>query len=200
MLDSAAIEVVPLEATRADRAAAGACTTRLFRLARGFTLAELCVTLAVLAVLSSLAAASMSSTLSNNRTYAVQNEFVAYLAFARSEAMRRGIPVVVGASAATTGNAFGGGWTVWVDDNGNGAYDEGETRLRSHEALPPNVVMGDGAISTVTFTSMGFLSPAAAIEINVCPTDHALGGFDVTIQPNGLADVADVAGHTPPCN
>ncbi len=142
----------------------------------------------------------MSATLSNNRAYAAQDEFVAYVAFARSEAVRRGVSVVVGASAPVTGNAFGGGWNVWVDDNGNGAYDAGEPLLRTHEALPSNLVVGDGTISTIAFTPMGFLTPAAAVDIKVCPIDAGLVGFDIAIQPNGLTDITDVAGHNAPCN
>lgn len=198
VLDSAAIRIGRVKAIKVDRAAVGHCASRRLRLARGFTLLELCATLAVLVILSSLAAGSMSSTLGNNRTYAVQNEFVAYVAFARSEAVRRGVPVVLGAAAPVTGNAFGGGWDVWVDDNGNDAYDTGETKLRTHEALPSNVVIGDAA-TTITFTPMGFLAPAATVDVKVCSTNQALGGFDITIQPNGLADVADVASHTAPC-
>src|SRR2546425_3737903 len=125
--------------------------------ARGFTLVELLATLSVLVILTSLAAASMSSTLNNNRSYATQDEFVAYLALARSEAARRGVPVVVAASAPITGNAFGGGWNVFVDVNGNGSFDTGEAVLRSHEALPSNVLMGDGATTAIAFNSMGFL-------------------------------------------
>lgn len=167
---------------------------------RGFTLIELCVALSVLAILAGIAAASMSSTVTKNRLYASQDEFVAYVTFARSEAVRRGVPVVIGASAPVSGNAFGGGWIVWVDDNGNDVYDAGETLLRSHEALPSNVVIGDGAASTITFTPMGFLAPLSSIDVKLCSADASLGGFDITIQPNGLTDVADVAGHTAPCN
>jgi len=167
---------------------------------RGFTLSELCATLAVLAILSSLAAGSMSSTLSNNRVYAAQDEFVAYVAFARSEAVRRGTTVIVGARAPVIGNGFGGGWNVWVDDNGNGTYDVGETLLRTHEALPSNIIVGDGTTNAIAFTPMGFLTPGAAVDVKVCPADPALGGFDITIQPNGLTDVRDVASHTTPCN
>ncbi len=53
---------------------------------------------------------------------------------------------------------------------------------------------------TITFTPMGFLTPAAAVDIKVCAIDPALGGFDINIQPNGLADVTDVAANTTPCN
>src|ERR1700716_3791114 len=136
---------------------------------RGFTLSELLATLAVLAILSTLAAGSMSSTLSNNRVYAAQDEFVAYVAFARSEAVRRGTTVIVSAKAPVSGNRFGGGWNVWVDDNGNGAFDGGETLLRTHEALPSNIIVGGGTTDAIAFTPMGFLTPAAAVDVKVCP-------------------------------
>jgi len=197
---SAAISIERLEATLADHAVGTRRMSRAPCIARGFTLSEVCATLAVLAILSTLAAASMSSTLSNNRIYAAQDEFVAYVAFARSEAMRRGTTVIVGAIAPITGNGFGGGWNVWVDDNDNGAYDPGETLLRTHEALPSNIIVGNGSTNTIAFSPMGFLTPAAAVDVKVCPADPALGGFAITIQPNGLTDVRDVASHTAPCN
>jgi type IV fimbrial biogenesis protein FimT len=188
-----------LGATRVNHAVVARRTSGGRSIPRGFTLIELCATLAVLVILSSLAAASMSSTLNNNRVYAAQDELVAYVAFARSEAVRRGVSVVVGAIAPVAGNAFGGGWNVWVDDNNNSAYDAGEVLLRTHEALPAGIVVGDGTNTTIAFTPMGFLT-GGAIEVKVCPSDPALGGFDITIQPNGLTDVKDVASHSTPCS
>ena len=161
---------------------------------RGFTLIELLVTITVLVILSSIAATSYSTSVNNNRLYASQNEFVAYLALARSEAARRGVPVVLSAAAPTTGNAFGGGWTVWVDTDGNGSFDSGEPVLRSHEALPSTILIGDGATTSITFNPTGFLA-AGAIDIKLCASDPTLASFDITIQANGLTDVADVAGQ-----
>jgi type IV fimbrial biogenesis protein FimT len=168
---------------------------------RGFTLIELCATLVVLIVLSALAAVAMSSTVSNNRVYAAQDEFSAYVAYARSEASRRGVDVLVSAVAPATGNAFGGGWTVCVDSDADGACDaDPSATLRQHEALPTTIVVGDGTATTIAFTPQGFLAPAATVEVKVCATDPTLAGFDITIQPNGLVDVASVAANTAPCS
>jgi type IV fimbrial biogenesis protein FimT len=160
---------------------------------RGFTLIELLTSIAVLVILSSIAATGYSTSVNNNRIYASQNEFVAYLALARSEAARRGIPVILSATTPTSGNAFGGGWTVWVDTNGNGSFDSGESVLRSHEALPSTILIGDGTTTSVAFNPTGFLT-GGAVDIKLCATDPALASFDITIQANGLTDVADVAG------
>ena len=152
------------------------------------------MSISVLVILSSIAATSYTSSVNNNRLYASQNEFVAYLALARSEAARRGIPVILSATAATSGNAFGGGWSVFVDTNGNGSFDTGEPLLRSHEALPSTILIGDGTTTSIAFNPTGFLA-AGAVDIKLCATDPTLASFDITIQANGLTDLADVAGH-----
>jgi len=169
--------------------------------ARGFTLIELLATLTVLGILTSLAAASMSSTVSNNRIYATQTEFVASLALARSEAARRGVTVMLTATAPVTGNAFAGGWRVWADTNGDGAFDSAtEPLLRSHEAMSSSILVGDGVTTTIAFTPMGFLNQPGAVDVKICASDGSVAGYDISIQPNGMADVADVAAHTTPCN
>ena len=167
----------------------------------GFTLIELCATLTVLIILSALAAVSMSPTVSNNRVYAAQDEFAAYVAYARSEASRRGVDVLVSATAPVSGNAFGGGWNVCVDSDTDGACDpDASATLRQHEALPSDIVVGDGTTTTIAFTPQGFLTPAGTVDVKVCATDPTLAGFDITIQPNGLTDVASVAAHSAPCS
>jgi type IV fimbrial biogenesis protein FimT len=178
-----------------------ATSTRAPRAARGFTLVELLATLTVLVILTSLAAASMTATVNNNRIYATQTEFVASLALARSEAARRGVTVLLTATSPTSTNAFAGGWKVCIDADGDGACDtDTSATLRSHESIPSTILVGDGTTTTIGFTSMGFLSQPGAVDVKVCASDGSVAGYDISVQPNGLADVADVAAHVAPCS
>ena len=145
--------------------------------------------MAVLVILSTIAATQLSSTVSNNRAYTAQTDLAAALALARSEAVRRGIPVAVSATAPVTGNEFGGGWTVWVDQNLNGSFDAGETVLRTRESFPPNAVTIAGPTNPIAYGPMGFLTTAGTVNVTVCPISAAHKGYGITIQPNGLADV-----------
>ncbi len=58
------------------------------RRADGFTLVELMVTVAMLAILSAIAFPSFQSTLRSNRVATATNEMIAAIALARSEAVR----------------------------------------------------------------------------------------------------------------
>lgn len=62
---------------------------------RGLTLIELMIGLAMLAILTSLAASPFSAWLARNRVKAVANQLVADLGDARHEATRRGAPLRV---------------------------------------------------------------------------------------------------------
>ena len=85
---------------------------------RGFTLIELMVTLTVLAIVLSLAAPSFASLLASNRMSTQTNEFIVALNLARSEAVRRGLPVTL---LSIDNDNYSKGWTVFPDKNGNGA-------------------------------------------------------------------------------
>ena len=160
---------------------------------RGFTLTEMLITLAVTGILVGVAAPSFVSTVSSNHAYSTQTELAASLALARSEATRRGVAVYVSAASSVSGNEFGGGWNVWVDQNGDGNFDSSEPVLRSHEALPPNVLVSAGSVTSIAYGPMGFLAPAAPVTVSVCSTNTEQGAATITIQPNGLADIHEIA-------
>jgi len=92
---------------------------------RGFTLVELIVALAVAAILLAMAVPSLGDLLRNNRLAAANNELVTSLNVARAEALRRGRPVTVCASAdqrsCASSNNWATGWVVFEDTVNTGA-------------------------------------------------------------------------------
>ncbi|MFD2425650.1 GspH/FimT family pseudopilin [Ralstonia solanacearum] len=109
---------------RSNRAAS------VFGRARGFTLVELVVTIAIVAILVTLAAPSFRSTIQSARTSIEVNSLVNDLQFARSEAIKRGQPVSICVSSdgatclanSSSNNKWQVGWIVFNDVNGSGGW------------------------------------------------------------------------------
>ena len=116
---------------------------------RGFTLIELMVTLAVMAIVLGLAVPGFQSVVNGNRLSAAANELVASLQTARMEAIRRSRRVVVCSSAnanagtdATCATANVDGWITFMDANSDGDFDKvGDTLLRN-STFDGNVLVG----------------------------------------------------------
>lgn len=92
---------------------------------QGMTLVELMVTVAVLAILASVAAPSIKEMMENNRLTAINNQIVSALNYTRSEAIKRAYPVAMCAKQATdtcataansaNGTGFEDGWIIFID-------------------------------------------------------------------------------------
>ena len=96
----------------------------------GFTLIELMVTLAIAAILLTVAIPSFNTTIKNNRLITDANRLVSSVGLARSEAVKHGRTATVCVSsdqATCTGETdWTLGWMVWVDVNRNAVLDAGE--------------------------------------------------------------------------
>lgn len=85
------------------------------RSARGFTLMELLVTLAVAAVFVAIAVPSYRATINRNSVATQVNDFLTDLNYARSEAVTRGMIVRMCKSTDGTACATAGGWQQgWI--------------------------------------------------------------------------------------
>lgn len=159
----------------------------------GFTLIELIITLALAAIILTFAVPNMRSVIQNNRFATQANDFIADLSYARSEAIRRRTPVSVCKTANPTsatpvcdGNVNNGwqeGRVIFVDANGNGAIDPGDTLLRAREPLTGGAVVtpvaaGSGANSATIANAVTFLpdgtTPMANAAVAISPGQNQL--------------------------
>ena len=115
----------------------------------GFTLTELLVTMAIIAIFASFAIPSFRGLLAGTSVSSAVNAFVSDTRYARGEAMRRGKSVTIcrsanaaapaprcsGAGDPTVGSWMEG-WVVFVDENGNGAFNAAsDSVLRVQQGL-----------------------------------------------------------------
>jgi type IV fimbrial biogenesis protein FimT len=90
----------------------------------GFSLVEFLITLAVAAILLSVMVPEFREFLVNNRTTAQADGFLSVVQAARSEAVKRSVPVRVSAiSPDASENEWGKGARLWIDENNNGVFN-----------------------------------------------------------------------------
>ena len=135
---------------------------------RGFTLIEVMVVVAIVAILVKLAAPSFKGIIQSNNMKGTVNSFISDMRLARSEAVRRGGSVVMCRSsnpeAATpscgSGSTVGweSGWIVFQDLNNDGGYDAGEPVLKVQGPITAvNTIAESGAATLFQFTATGRL-------------------------------------------
>lgn len=145
-------------------------------LARGFTLIELMITIAIAAILLAVGVPSFADFITNTRISTDSSNLIADLAFARSEAVKRGLPVTVckktsGASTCSTGS-WSTGRLIFVDlatAGTVGTLDGTDTLLRVREDLATGNVLA----------SSGFINAHYIQYLSNASTDSA-GSFQLT--------------------
>lgn len=151
----------------------------------GFTMFELVIVMVIVAILAAIGLPSFKYVTASNRISSELNGLVGDLQFARSEAVKEGVPITVcvsttGTSCAAGSSAWASGWIVFTDSNGNNVVDAGENVLRWQKAFSAT-----GSTDTLTPTNAAF----QAVRFN-------REGFAVT----GVAAVVNLALHSVPVN
>lgn len=130
----------------------------------GFTLIELMFTLAIAAILLTLAAPSFKDTIKNTRLVTEVNNLASGLNFTRSEAIKRGLSVTL-CNLDSGGDCSGNwqnGWSIFVDHNSNGQVDPNvnplldDTILRVGEGVPASITLVFPGRIRVTYAASGF--------------------------------------------
>jgi type IV fimbrial biogenesis protein FimT len=124
------------------------------RAQHGFTLVELMVAIAVMAIVVGFAIPGFQSMVNSNRLASSANELIASLQTARIEAIRRNRRVVLCTSANPNAGAAARcassgieGWIVFVDANTDGDFDPpGDTLVRNSALDGPVEFAGETTI------------------------------------------------------
>lgn len=117
---------------------------------RGFTLLELIIVMAVMAILVAWGFPSLEESMKNNRMVAQNNEMIAMLQYARSEAIRRNTDVEVHIDSA------GNTWEAFIDDPDNAADVEGCALGQLRCSENERVAMTAG-VNIITFNNRGYI-------------------------------------------
>lgn len=166
--------------------------------AKGVTLIELLVTIAVALVFVSLAVPSFFHIRQNNNAVLLTNHTAGAFNYARAEAVKRGESVSVCASANDTQTACGNvgswtnGWLIFVDNDSDGVLDAGDEVLRTAPVLDPGATF-TAPTGVVTFNSEGFVTQGAGVynmAATGCDGNH---GRALTLSNTGRVSIASVA-------
>ena len=144
----------------------------------GLTLIELLVTVAVVMVLLVLGVPQFRTITASNRLTTSINLLQGDLAFARTEAIKRGMPVTI-SSAAT--NWATGGWTTAV------AISGGDT-LRISPPLT-NMQQLTSTETEITFNADGRLDGGGTVRFTLCDDRSGDIGKQVDIRATGQTDL-----------
>lgn len=144
------------------------------RLLKGFTLIEMMVTVAILAIILGIGVPSFQTLIERNRVSSAGNKLFTALTTARSEAIRRGQNVTI----TRTGNSWAEGWSIAA----------GNTPLRFENALSNGIgITSTNGITSVVFGVNGRVTtPANGYAMfKVCFTGSTVNAREIAISEIG---------------
>ena len=163
----------------------------------GFTLIELIVTMAIAAIVLSIAVPSYQASVQNNRKTTSINALATALQLARSTAITRRVTVTIcksndTANASPTCRNGGGsgdwsqGWMVFTNPDNDTVLDPGETLLRVQGALDGNAsfIGNNNVVNQISFQSSG-LARGSNGTITHCDARGAADASALVISVGG---------------
>ena len=172
------------------------------RAPKGFTLIELIIVLAVAAVLVAAAAPSLDTFVRNSRVRGEGLRLLESLAYARVEAVKRQMPVVVcqldvadiANSPACDGMDGEKDWAIFSDANGDLVFDSGtDVLLRVIPASPSGVERLHSLAGVLVFDRHGNLKNGSEVVFGICSDRDGDGegdgayGRELRVSPVGRA-------------
>lgn len=124
---------------------------------QGFTIIELMITVALIAIVAAIGIPSFQDIVASNRVVSSINELHAGLRLARIEAVKRNDDVVFCSTSdsASCGGTWGDGWLIYHDADGDGVVDANEL-IRVGEGVHSGYSLTfSGGTTSITFRARG---------------------------------------------
>jgi type IV fimbrial biogenesis protein FimT len=177
----------------------------------GFTLPELIITMGVVAILLSVAVPSISNMVRDNRLAAQLNTVMANIHLARSEAVKRDVPVILCRSAdpnlpvptcSGTVSNWSTGYLVFTGEDGNNTYQAGtDTLIRLGQPAQEGVQLRTSSTwnNNLEINPDGTLHEGGTATMAMCDDRGEANGRQITIPLTGLPRMyaANIADCTP---
>lgn len=164
----------------------------------GFTLVEMMIVLILIAIVAGIGIPNLTQMIRNNQMATHANSLLGALQLARSEAIRRGVPVAVCGSSNGSScdqSAWGQGWIVYANTSGAGtdpsATGNEIVRISQSDSDITGTVSG-GAGSVIRFAGNSTLHTSSARHIFLTRTEcGAEGARRVTVVAGGRAAIEE---------
>ena len=160
---------------------------------QGLTLVELLVTLAILAILASVALPGFQGMLARNNLATSANAVLSAVNLARGEAVRQSAPTtLVALNSADAANEWGPGWQVRnTAVNAPAAPCVAPGCIIQSDGVPAGLTRDSpGNVTFLRFTSRGALQGAIPVELDLC--NAGVGGVKVTVSAVGRPSTSNL--------
>ncbi|MEJ2513757.1 MAG: GspH/FimT family pseudopilin [Gammaproteobacteria bacterium] len=162
---------------------------------RGFTLAELLITIVILAILAGIGVPALRDVVLSNRQTAAVNDLVTALQVARSHAISRGegrdlytaadptVVVCASADGASCGGGWEDGWIIFRDPDGDGSPAAGDGGVLRVFEGPRSQAISSGGVGIVRFRRDGRVG--APMSFTFCDERGVAYGRSINIDFTG---------------
>lgn len=160
-----------------------------------FTLIEMLVTIAIVAILAAVALPSYQSIISSGEQKAAVTALIGSLHFARSEAVKRSQAVVLCTSSdnenCTDDTLWSDGWIIFVDADNDSDFSSGDEIIKIEQAQGRNVAISTPSNLEKTFRYRSNGQGSTSGLFTVCDSRGSAVAKAISINATGRPQVTE---------
>jgi type IV fimbrial biogenesis protein FimT len=182
-----------MDAIAGDLRGAGSRLRRYYR--GGYTLVDLMIALALLAIILALAVPGFAELIERQKISATTADLLAAIRLTRAEAIRRGQRVDL---VPADGADWRSGWMIFIDGNDNRRVDAGEAIILVHDAVARGITIN----SVMTDSSTAYIAYAASgrTRTNANSQTPQLGHLSLSLGAQQRRIIINFLGRARTCN